>query len=132
MVLRRTFQGEGVVTRHEPSDCAGYIGLAYRGYQSLLKCSTQFAIIRGDEAVADALPRSTLAPLESGKIVSAEEAVRLISDDDTIATGGFIGIGFAEEIAVAIEALHFSQEEQSVPAMSRRNLKLIYAAASLE
>ena len=81
--------------------------------------------------MVDAIPRSTLAPLESGKIVSAEEAVRLIGDDDTIATGGFIGIGFAEEIAVAIEALHFSQEEQSVPAMSkRRNLKLIYTAAS--
>jgi len=54
--------------------------------------------------MVDAIPRSTLAPLESGKIVSAEEAVRLIGDDDTIATGGFIGIGFPEDIAVAIEA----------------------------
>jgi propionate CoA-transferase len=60
-----------------------------------------------------------------------EEAVRLIGDDDTIATGGFVGIGFAEEIAMAIEALHFSQEEQSVPAMSKyRNLTLIYTATS--
>ena len=41
---------------------------------------------------------------DSGKIVSAEEAVRLIHDGDTIATGGFVGIGFAEEIAVALEA----------------------------
>ena len=38
---------------------------------------------------------------ESGKIVGAQEAVRLIRGGDTIATGGFVGIGFAEEIAVA-------------------------------
>jgi propionate CoA-transferase len=90
-----------------------------------------FAIIRGDEAMVDAIPRSTLAPLEAGRSFSAEEAVRLIGDDDTIATGGFIGIGFPEDIAVAIEALHFSQDEQSVRAMSkRRNFKLINTAAS--
>ena len=34
---------------------------------------------------------------EKGKIVSAAEAVRLIRDGDTVATGGFVGIGFAEE-----------------------------------
>ena len=59
---------------------------------------------------ADAV-RLTLAPVkarESGKIVSAEEAVRLIRDGDTIATGGFVGIGFAEEIAVALETLYFA------------------------
>ena len=38
------------------------------------------------------------------KIVSAAEAVRLIHDGDTVATGGFVGIGFAEGIAVALEA----------------------------
>ena len=37
------------------------------------------------------------------KIVSAAEAVRLIHDGDTIATSGFVGIGFAEGIAVALE-----------------------------
>ena len=40
---------------------------------------------------------------EKGKVVSAAEAVRLIRDGDTVATGGFVGIGFAEEIAVALE-----------------------------
>jgi len=79
--------------------------------------------------MVDAIVRSTLTPLESGKIVSAEEAVRLIRDGDTIATGGFVGIGFAEEIAIAIEALHFSKEEQNVPAIAKpRNLTLVYAA----
>ena len=67
---------------------------------------------------------------ESGKIVSAEEAVRLIREGDTIATGGFVGIGFAEEIAVALEALHFASDDQlRVPGMDKpRGLTLVYAA----
>ena len=48
---------------------------------------------------------------EKGKVVSAAEAVRLIRDGDTVATGGFVGIGFAEEIALALEALEFAQFE---------------------
>src|SRR5215467_7114579 len=83
----------------------------------------------GDDAMVDAIVRSTLTPLESGKIVSAEEAVRLIRDGDTVATGGFVGIGFAEEIAVALEALHLAEEVQHVPALGKpRNLTLVYAA----
>ncbi len=66
---------------------------------------------------------------ESGKIVSAEEAVRLIRDGDTIATGGFVGIGFAEGIAVALETLHLAEKVQHVPAIDKpRNLTLVYAA----
>jgi propionate CoA-transferase len=76
--------------------------------------------------------RITLAPvkaLDSGKIVSAEEAASLIRDGDTIATGGFVGIGFAEEIALAIETLYLGKEEQPVPAEGNpRNLTLVYAA----
>ena len=41
--------------------------------------------------------------VKRGKIVSAEEAVRVIRDGDTVATGGFVGTGFAEEIAVKLE-----------------------------
>ena len=37
------------------------------------------------------------------KVVTAAEAVRQIKDGDTLATGGFVGIGFAENIAVALE-----------------------------
>jgi propionate CoA-transferase len=63
---------------------------------------------------------------DTGKIVTAEEAVRLIRDGDTIATGGFVGIGFAEEIAVALEAQFLSRD---IPAVDKpRNLTLIYAA----
>ena len=35
----------------------------------------------------------------SGKFVTAQEAVQLIRDGDTIATGGFAGIGFAAALA---------------------------------
>jgi propionate CoA-transferase len=37
------------------------------------------------------------------KLVSAEEAVRIIRDGDTVAFGGFVGAGAAEEIALELE-----------------------------
>lgn len=64
------------------------------------------------------------------KIVSAGEAVRLIRDGDTIATGGFVGIGFAEHIACALEELYLSPETKGpgLPTGKPRNLTLLYAA----
>ena len=59
-----------------------------------------------------------------GKIVSADAAVRLIRDGDTIATGGFVGIGFAETLAVALKDRFLSADESDKP----RNLTLVYAA----
>jgi len=66
---------------------------------------------------------------EMGKIVSAADAVRLIQDGDTIATGGFVGIGFAEEIAVALEERFLAgrDDEPELPG-SPRDLTLVYAA----
>ncbi|MDH5539277.1 MAG: malonate decarboxylase subunit alpha, partial [Rhizobacter sp.] len=61
------------------------------------------------------------------KIVSAAEAVRLIHDGDTVATGGFVGIGFAESIAVALEARFIASQAES-GAGSPRQLTLVYAA----
>ena len=64
-----------------------------------------------------------------GKIMPAVDAVRLIRDGDTIATGGFVGIGFAEEIAVALEELYVSTDERFLQAVGKpRNLTLVYAA----
>ncbi|MBK8046388.1 MAG: acyl CoA:acetate/3-ketoacid CoA transferase [Anaerolineales bacterium] len=52
--------------------------------------------------------QSSIATLSSAharrdKVVSVEDAVRIIRDNDTVATGGFVGIGFAEEVAIALE-----------------------------
>jgi propionate CoA-transferase len=66
---------------------------------------------------------------EKGKIVTADDAVRLIHDGDTIATGGFVGIGFAEEIAVALEQRFLASEgEPPFAGASPRDLTLVYAA----
>ncbi len=59
--------------------------------------------------------------MRKGKIVSAEEAIMVIRDGDTVATGGFVGTGFPEEIAVKLETYFL---ENGKP----RNLTLMYAA----
>jgi propionate CoA-transferase len=61
------------------------------------------------------------------KVVSAAEAVRLIHDGDTVATGGFVGIGFAEEIAIALEA-RFLATQAETGTGSPQGLTLVYAA----
>ncbi len=66
---------------------------------------------------------------EKGKVVTSAEAVMLIRDGDTVATGGFVGIGFAEEIALALEELYLSNESDVPYAQGKpRNLTLVYAA----
>jgi propionate CoA-transferase len=71
----------------------------------------------------------SLTSATDGKIVSAQDAVRLIRDGDTIATSGFVGTGFAEEIAIALKELYLSTEEQYFQAIGKpRNLTLVYAA----
>jgi propionate CoA-transferase len=74
------------------------------------------------------MPEATSHPMLSarpharaGKIVTAEEAVRLIGDGDTLATSGFIGLGFAEGLARALESRFL---ETGAP----RDLTLVYAA----
>ena len=61
------------------------------------------------------------------KMVTAAEAVRLVHDADTVATGGFVGIGFAEEIAVALEA-RFLATQQQTGVGAPGQLTLVYAA----
>ncbi len=62
-----------------------------------------------------------MLPSSRNKIVTPDEAVRLISDGDTVAVGGFIGIGFAESIALALK-------RRFLETGSPRNLTLLYAA----
>ncbi len=66
---------------------------------------------------------SSLPPsqMKKGKVVTAEEAIRVIRDGDTVATGGFVGIGFPEEIAVRLEAYFLNHG-------TPRDLTLLYAA----
>jgi len=42
--------------------------------------------------------------MRRNKIISARDAARLVHDGDTLATGGFVGIGFPEELAIALES----------------------------
>jgi propionate CoA-transferase len=69
---------------------------------------------------------STAARSSRNKIVSAQEAVQLIQNGDTIATGGFVGIGFPEGIALALEARFLASSDPSLA--QPRDLTLIYAA----
>lgn len=72
---------------------------------------------------------ASLRASDTGKIVSARDAVRLIKDGDTVATGGFVGIGFAENIAIALEQRFVEGEEADLHGLgSPRNLTLVYAA----
>jgi propionate CoA-transferase len=57
----------------------------------------------------------------SPKIMSARDAVARIRDGDTVGTTGFVGIGFAENLAVALEQRFL---ETGAP----RRLTLVYAA----
>lgn len=66
---------------------------------------------------------SPLTPMKArkGKVVTAEEAVSVIRDNDTVAFGGFVGVGFAEEIAITLE-------KRFLETGSPRDLTLVYAA----
>lgn len=66
-------------------------------------------------------PELAVPTTSRNKLVTVEEAVQLIKDGDTIATGGFVGIAVIEEMAVAIED-HFLRHQKP------RDLTLIYAA----
>jgi propionate CoA-transferase len=72
---------------------------------------------------------AALRAFEKGKIVSAREAVQLIQDGDTLATSGFVGIGFAENIAVALEQRFLETSASDPDGVGRpEGLTLVYAA----
>lgn len=64
---------------------------------------------------------TALRAADKGKVVSAAEAVQLLADGDMLATGGFVGIGFPENLAVALE-------QRFLASGSPCNLGLVYAA----
>jgi propionate CoA-transferase len=75
---------------------------------------------------------STPATRQNGKrnkVVSAAMAVSKIKDGDTVATGGFAGVGFAENIAVALENRFLGKVAAELgQAQTPRDLTLVYAA----
>jgi len=81
------------------------------------------------------MPRDTAygarvpAARNEGKIISARAAASFVRSGDTIATGGFVGIGFAEAIAVALEARFLESAAGSPDSVGEpRDLSLVYAA----
>jgi propionate CoA-transferase len=66
---------------------------------------------------------SNLPPsrMRKGKVVSAEEAIQVIQDGDTIATGGFVTIGVPEELLLKVEEYYLKSGKP-------KNLTLVYAA----
>src|SRR4030095_1367407 len=70
-----------------------------------------------------------LRSVEKGKIVTAREAVQLVHDGDTIATSGFVGIGFPENVAVALEQRFLESSEKDPDGVGKpEGLTVVYAA----
>jgi propionate CoA-transferase len=59
--------------------------------------------------------------LSRHKVISAEDAARVVMDGDAVATSGFVGVGFPEELALALE-------RRFVESGSPKDLTLVYAA----
>ncbi len=73
--------------------------------------------------------RTALDTMQNGKIVAARDAVQLIRAGDTVGTGGFVGIGFAENIAVALEERFLTEQaDDKTEGPKVDNLTLVYAA----
>jgi propionate CoA-transferase len=75
--------------------------------------------------VLPALAATTLDPRETtirrNKLISAQDAASLVLDRDTVATGGFVGVGVPEALIAALE-------ERFLSAGAPRELQLVYAA----
>ncbi len=75
------------------------------------------------------MKRTALETMLNGKIVAARDAVQLIRAGDTVATGGFVGIGFAENIAVALEQRYLAEQADAAHEGPKvASLTLVYAA----
>lgn len=82
--------------------------------------------IKHDNKSSNTIVHPMLSPVtplraKKGKVVHVEDAVRVIRDYDTVALGGFVGIGFPEEVALCIE-------ENFLKNKTPKNLTIVYAA----
>ena len=76
----------------------------------------------GQEIAGSGLREFEPVYVKKNKIVSAEDAVRIIRDRDTVAFGGFAGVGAAEEILLALEGYFLKTGRP-------RDLTLLFAVA---
>ena len=65
----------------------------------------------------------------TGKIVSAREAVQLIRAGDTVAIGGFFGIGLAVEVIHELGAVYQATDEESAAFGKPRDLTLVFCVS---
>jgi propionate CoA-transferase len=63
---------------------------------------------------------------ETGKVVTAREAVRLIRTGDTIAVGGFGGIGIAEEVVHELGEIYKASDQESASFGKPADLTLFF------
>src|SRR5258707_15023430 len=68
------------------------------------------------------LPRGSRRMTLKNKIVSADEAIAIIRDGDTICVSGFVGIGTPDELIIALERRFLKERHPS-------GLTLVFAAA---
>src|SRR5674536_299644 len=66
-------------------------------------------------------PPARSADMRRNKVISAQDAAGVILNGDTVAVGGFVGIGVPEELAVAVE-------NRFLETGSPRDLTLVFAA----
>ncbi len=83
--------------------------------------------------MAERQRRTAFDTMKDGKIVSARDAIQLVRHGDTIATGGFVGIGFPEGIAIALEERFLEERgatngSSGAQAQGVGGLTLVYAA----
>ena len=65
----------------------------------------------------------------TGKIVSAREAVQLIRAGDTVALGGFFGIGLAVEVIHELAAVFQAADKESAALGKPRDLTLVFCVS---
>jgi propionate CoA-transferase len=66
---------------------------------------------------------------KTGKIVTAREAARLIRTGDTVAIGGFFGIGLAMEVIHELAAIYESHDAEAASFGKPRDLTLVWCVS---
>src|SRR5262249_58959759 len=68
----------------------------------------------------------TARPGKTGKIVAARDAARLIRTGDTVAIGGFFGIGLPMEVIHALAAIYEETDTEAASFGKPRDLTLVW------